>query len=244
MGESGRADLSLRARQHRRAVRAARGRSRPGDSMSVETELGRAALHRAPAPGSTGPPLRLRPVVSQGGGLRPLRLGGASALSCRRVLRRVRHLPGGSRRARGSGHRRHRRSGVRRPRLGAGQPQPARDRSTTSATTTAPSTPLGRRCDGAAAGRKTIRWYAEDVHHFAMSLNPDYRYEGGRYGNVAVHVLYQPGDESTWGGGVAVERTADRAGLAGPALRAVRLAADHQRAPDRGRRHRVPHDDP
>ena len=62
-------------------------------------------------------------------------------------------------------------------------------------------------CGGAAAGRKIVRWYARDVHHFAFSLNPDYRYEGGRYGNVAVHVLYQPGDESTWGGNLAVERT-------------------------------------
>ncbi len=58
-----------------------------------------------------------------------------------------------------------------------------------------------------AAGRKRILWYAEDVHHFAMSLNPEYRYEGGRYGGVAVHVLYQPGDERSWGGGVAVRRT-------------------------------------
>jgi hypothetical protein len=62
-------------------------------------------------------------------------------------------------------------------------------------------------CDGAAPGRKRIRWYAEDVHHFALSLNPQYRYEGGHFGNVAVHVLYQPGDESGWGKGVAVQRT-------------------------------------
>jgi hypothetical protein len=62
-------------------------------------------------------------------------------------------------------------------------------------------------CDRSEAGRKTIRWYADDVHHFALSLNPDYRYEGGRYEDVAVHVLYQPGDEATWGNGVAVERT-------------------------------------
>ncbi len=33
------------------------------------------------------------------------------------------------------------------------------------------------------AGRKRIIWYAGDVHHFAMSLNPDYRYEEGRQGN-------------------------------------------------------------
>jgi hypothetical protein len=69
-----------------------------------------------------------------------------------------------------------------------------------------PRTPAAA-CDGAASGRKKIRWYAEDVHHFALSLNPDYRYEGGRFGDVAIHVLYQPGDEETWGNGTAVERT-------------------------------------
>ena len=69
------------------------------------------------------------------------------------------------------------------------------------------STPSADACGGAEPGRKRLRWYAERVHHFAMSLNPAYRYEGGRFGNVAVHVLYQPGDDSTWGGGIAVERT-------------------------------------
>ncbi len=64
-------------------------------------------------------------------------------------------------------------------------------------------------CPTAAAGngRKLVRWFAKDVHHFAMSLNPAYRYEGGHYENVAVHVLYQPGDEKSWGNGVAVRRT-------------------------------------
>ena len=68
-------------------------------------------------------------------------------------------------------------------------------------------TPSAAACGGAAAGRKKIRWYAEDVHHFALSLNPEYRYEGGAFSDVAVHVLYQPGDEGTWGNGIAVERT-------------------------------------
>src|SRR3954464_4305567 len=67
--------------------------------------------------------------------------------------------------------------------------------------------PPAANCEGAAPGRKRIRWYAEDVHHFALSLNPQYRYEGGHLGNVAVHVLYQPGDEASWGKGVAVQRT-------------------------------------
>ena len=68
-------------------------------------------------------------------------------------------------------------------------------------------TPSSDGCAGAAPGRKRVRWYAEDVHHFAMSLNPGYRYEGGHFGDVAVHVLYQPGDEAKWGKGVAVDRT-------------------------------------
>jgi hypothetical protein len=68
-------------------------------------------------------------------------------------------------------------------------------------------TPPADACAAADPGRKRIRWYAERVHHFAMSLNPAYRYEGGHYGDVAVHVLYQPGDEKSWGGGVAVART-------------------------------------
>lgn len=62
-------------------------------------------------------------------------------------------------------------------------------------------------CPAPAAGRKRVTWYADQVHHFAMSLNPEYRYEGGRWGAIAVHVLYQPGDEKTWGNGIAVKRT-------------------------------------
>ena len=58
-----------------------------------------------------------------------------------------------------------------------------------------------------APGRKQVVFDARDVHHFAISMNPEYRYEGGRFGKVLVHVLYQPGDTSTWGGGIAVERT-------------------------------------
>nr|MBA3260593.1 M1 family metallopeptidase [Gemmatimonadales bacterium] len=82
------------------------------------------------------------------------------------------------------------------------------------------STPSTGTCDGAGPGRKRLRWYAERVHHFAFSLNPEYRYEGGRFGEVAIHVLYSPGDEASWGNGVAVERT-ERAlawldGLFGP----------------------------
>jgi hypothetical protein len=69
------------------------------------------------------------------------------------------------------------------------------------------ATPSAAGCEGAAPGRKRIRWYAERVHHFALSLNPEYRYEGGRFGATAIHVLYSPGDEASWGHGIAVERT-------------------------------------
>jgi hypothetical protein len=56
-------------------------------------------------------------------------------------------------------------------------------------------------------GRKCVRFRAEQVHHFAFSLNPEYRYEEGRYGHVVVRVLYQPQDTVTWGRGLAVQRT-------------------------------------
>ncbi|MFN0180152.1 MAG: M1 family metallopeptidase [Gemmatimonadales bacterium] len=62
-------------------------------------------------------------------------------------------------------------------------------------------------CAPRGPGRKTVVWRAEEVHHFALSMRPDYRYEGGRWGTTAVHVLYQPGDEASWGGGVAARRT-------------------------------------
>ena len=62
-------------------------------------------------------------------------------------------------------------------------------------------------CGEAAAGRKCVRFHAEQVHHFAFSLNPDYVYEQGRYGDAVVRVLYQPGDRATWGQGKAVRNT-------------------------------------
>ena len=69
-----------------------------------------------------------------------------------------------------------------------------------------PREPLGLLSEQPASGRKYVRWRAEDVHHFAWSTNPEYIYEGGTFGDIAVHVLYQPGD-TAWDDGVAVERT-------------------------------------
>lgn len=71
----------------------------------------------------------------------------------------------------------------------------------------------------AAPGFKAVRFFARDVHHFAWSVSPDYRYEGGTlvrrvpdmrwptWDTVSVHVLYRPGDDTTWGGMRAVRRT-------------------------------------
>lgn len=60
--------------------------------------------------------------------------------------------------------------------------------------------------DPVAPGRKRVRFYAEDVHHFAWSADPAYRYEGGRVGDVAIHVLLLPGDVE-WDLGAVVRKT-------------------------------------
>ncbi|GAC1516626.1 MAG: hypothetical protein NVS1B4_12580 [Gemmatimonadaceae bacterium] len=81
--------------------------------------------------------------------------------------------------------------------------------------------PAAVAADSVGAGMKVVRFVARDVHHFAWSANPDFRYEGGVYvrpapasrphfpvwDTVAVHVLYRAGDDATWGNGVAVRRT-------------------------------------
>ncbi|HEU4995108.1 MAG TPA: M1 family metallopeptidase [Gemmatimonadaceae bacterium] len=72
------------------------------------------------------------------------------------------------------------------------------------------------------SGQRAVRFYARDVHHFAWSTSPDYRYEGGIYvrrtpsrgprpagfDTVSIHVLYRQGDDTTWGKLKVVERTA------------------------------------
>lgn len=72
------------------------------------------------------------------------------------------------------------------------------------------------------AGHKRVRFLARDVHHFGWSTSPEYRYEGAAWvrpgagpsvrfpvwDTIAVHVLYQPGDEATWGNGAVAQRTA------------------------------------
>jgi hypothetical protein len=56
------------------------------------------------------------------------------------------------------------------------------------------------------AGRKRVRFYAERVHDFAWSLNPEYVYEEGRYGPTVLRTLYLPQDRATWGHGLVIER--------------------------------------
>jgi hypothetical protein len=85
-----------------------------------------------------------------------------------------------------------------------------------AAAATAPAAePLGLLTGDAAAGRKRVRWTADDVHHFAWSTDPEYIYESGSVARagvtgepIAIHVLYQPGDDD-WDDGVAVQRTVD-----------------------------------
>jgi hypothetical protein len=73
--------------------------------------------------------------------------------------------------------------------------------------------PLGLLEATATEGQKRVRWRAENVHHFAWSMNPEYVYEGSRVaragpaeGEVGVHVLYLPAD-LMWAGGLALGRT-------------------------------------
>ena len=61
-------------------------------------------------------------------------------------------------------------------------------------------------CESPGPGRKRVVWYAEQVHHFAISFNPEYRYEQGEYNGTAIHVLYLASDSAEWGHGTAVKR--------------------------------------
>ncbi len=73
--------------------------------------------------------------------------------------------------------------------------------------------PLGLLSAAAPAGQRQVRWRAEEVHHFAWSVDPDYVVEsatlprtGDAGGDIAIHVLYRPIDDG-WGNGVALGRT-------------------------------------
>lgn len=75
--------------------------------------------------------------------------------------------------------------------------------------------PLGLLPGEAAAGRKRVRWTADDVHHFAWSAAPDFAHLGGELQHctatplapVRLHVLTQQGDD--WDPAAALQRTRD-----------------------------------
>ena len=62
-------------------------------------------------------------------------------------------------------------------------------------------------CPRADAGRNTVIWYARDVRDMALVMDPAFRYEEGDILERAARVLYLPGDERTWGSGVAIRRS-------------------------------------
>ena len=104
-------------------------------------------------------------------------------------------------------------------------------------------------------GYHAVRFIAENVHHFAWSASPDYRYEGGIYARavprvrfptwdtVAVHVLYKAGRRHVVGRWTRRRPNDHRASVARVHLGAVRVPAADERAPPRPRRHRVSDDD-
>lgn len=74
-------------------------------------------------------------------------------------------------------------------------------------------TNLGLLTGEPAAGRKRVRWRAEDVHHFAWSTNPRFLYEQGAVRRtdeageeIIIRVLYLP-EDTAWANGVALRRT-------------------------------------
>ncbi len=58
------------------------------------------------------------------------------------------------------------------------------------------------------AGRRRVRWRAEQVHHFAWSASPTYTYEQATWRDVPIHVLFNPAQAANWGGGVVAKRAA------------------------------------
>ena len=46
-----------------------------------------------------------------------------------------------------------------------------------------------------ATGRKRVRWHAENVHNFAWSTAPDYRYRAALWNGTPIHLLWQPSSE-------------------------------------------------
>jgi hypothetical protein len=60
-----------------------------------------------------------------------------------------------------------------------------------------PEAGLGLLTGDPAHGRKRVRWRAADVHHFAWSTSADYLYEGGRWRDTPIHLLWEA-DSPRW----------------------------------------------
>ncbi|HSH45864.1 MAG TPA: M1 family metallopeptidase [Longimicrobiales bacterium] len=56
--------------------------------------------------------------------------------------------------------------------------------------------PLGLLRGSPEEGRKRVRWHAENVHNFAWSTSPDYRYRGGLWNEKPIHLLWEPSNEN------------------------------------------------
>jgi len=57
-----------------------------------------------------------------------------------------------------------------------------------------------------ASGRKIVRFYARNVHHFGWATDPDYKYEGSLYrGAIPIHVLIPSRDMARFGNGTFVK---------------------------------------
>ena len=57
-----------------------------------------------------------------------------------------------------------------------------------------------------ASGKKAVRFYARDVHHFGWATDPDFKYEGALYrGAIPIHVLITPAQLAKLGNGTFVK---------------------------------------
>jgi hypothetical protein len=65
-------------------------------------------------------------------------------------------------------------------------------RSGSSGPSAVPAAPAASAEPAAAPGRKRVRWRAENVHNFAWSTSPEYRYRGDRWNGTAIHLLWEP----------------------------------------------------
>ena len=67
-------------------------------------------------------------------------------------------------------------------------------------------TPSDTTLPAAAPGRKIVRFYARDVHHFGWTVDPGFRYEGELYrGTIPIHALITPAEMPKLGHGTFVK---------------------------------------